>query len=107
MRALNAELEESGKTTGQKLVWSAVEQATLKAIASVVDRKCDLTRDYRKATGASARVAISAELRLLENHLARLLKQISTDAPAQTSNTFLKAQRAANTRWEREGAKSS
>jgi hypothetical protein len=45
------------------------------------------------------RVKMSAELRLLETSLARLLKSVSTDLPAEPSLRSQKAARAANARW--------
>ena len=43
---------------------------------------------------------ISAELRLTEASIARLLKQVSTDAPQPMSLRSVKAQRAARARWD-------
>lgn len=50
---------------------------------------------------------LSTELRLLEQSVARLLRQVKTDLPAAPSATTLKARRAANMRWERERAANS
>jgi hypothetical protein len=45
------------------------------------------------------RVKLSAELRLLEGSLARLLKQVKTDVPAPESQVTIQARRAAMKRW--------
>lgn len=99
LRALDAELAASSKRTGTTLVWTAADRAVLDAIAANIDRCVDLTADYQASTQPEVRVKLSAELRLLEGALARLLKQIHTDIPAPESQTTIKARRAANARW--------
>jgi hypothetical protein len=101
---LDAELAESGVAAGQTLVWSAAESAVIDAAASAVDRKVRFTRDLDKAETITARLAISVEIRLLEAHIARLLKQVRTDLPqAQRhglmSTTSRRASKAATSRW--------
>ena len=61
------------------MAWSAQDRELLALIASAIDRKCDLQRDYAQAVKATLRVKISAELRLTESHLERLLKGVKTD----------------------------
>lgn len=46
-------------------------------------------------------IKLSAELRLLEQSAARLLKQIKTDLPEPESSTTRRARSAANSRWDR------
>jgi hypothetical protein len=46
-------------------------------------------------------VKLSAELRLLESSIARLMKQVDMDMPVQQSPTSRKASKAARTRWNR------
>jgi uncharacterized protein YqeY len=102
LRELNAELTSASVCTGQQLLWSAAETQILELIASTIDRKCDLTRDYEQADTPALRVKLSGELRLLENSLARMLKQVQTEVPAPVSSVSRKAQKAATTRWDRE-----
>ena len=49
------------------------------------------------------RVKLSAELRLLEGSLARLLKQVKTDVPAPKSQVTIKARHAEMKRWHPDG----
>jgi uncharacterized protein YqeY len=107
LRELNAELTSTSVRTGQQLLWSADEAQILELIASTIDRKCDLTGDYEQADTPALRVKLSGELRLLENSLARLLKQVQTEVPAPMSSVSRKAQKAANTRWDRERARAA
>jgi hypothetical protein len=51
------------------------------------------------------KIKLATEIRLTEQAIARLYKQVSTDLPAPMSPTSLKAQRAANSRWDRERMK--
>ena len=48
------------------------------------------------------RLKISAEVRLLEQVVARLVQQVKTDVAPADSRTTVKARRAANRRWERD-----
>jgi hypothetical protein len=107
LRELNAELTATSNRTGQQLLWSAAETEILDLIASTIDRKVDLTRDYTEADTPVLRIKLSGELRLLENSLARLLKQVQTEVPAPMSSVSRKAQKAANTRWDRERARAA
>jgi hypothetical protein len=50
----------------------------------------------------SARIALSAELRLLESTLARLLESVKTDIGASESLRTISARRAARARWDRD-----
>lgn len=102
LRELNDELAASSERLGRTLSWTAAERAVLDAVAANVDRRADLTRAYDAADEAKVRVKLSAELRLLEGALARLLREVSTDVPSPESRTTIKARHAANTRWERE-----
>jgi hypothetical protein len=82
-------------------VWTAADRANLDALACNIDRRVDLGRDYEASTEPKVRVKLSAELRLLENAAARLLREIKTDPPQADSLTTIKARRAANVRWNR------
>jgi hypothetical protein len=101
-RELDAQLTSTAAATGRNLVWTAQDRELLALIASTIDRKCDLHKDYAAAIEAKTRVKISAELRLLETSVARLLKMVSTDVPAPMSLRSMKAQRAARARWDRD-----
>jgi hypothetical protein len=83
-------------------VWTAADRELLTMIADCIDRRVDLAEHYAKAVDVRSRVKLSAELRLLEASLARLLRQVQTDVPAPESQTTIKAQRAARARWDRE-----
>jgi hypothetical protein len=104
LAALEAELVEKsadhGLAVGEVLGWSAGEAAVLEMIADTVDRKADLSEQYRAAADdPRLRIKLSGELRLLESNVARLLKQIKTELPPAPSPTSQKAKRAADTRW--------
>lgn len=103
-RELDKELESAGKRAGRRLEWSAAERAVLDLISANFDRISDLKSAYATAveTGdVKVQIKLSTELRLLEQAAVRLLKQVKTDLPAQPSRTTVRAQNAANTRWER------
>lgn len=100
LRSLDAELEVKSRELGVPVLWTERERAILGLIASNSDRKCDLSDRYEEAEDTKTRLKLSAELRLLEAALARLLKQLDTE-PVQKSPRSVKAQRAANVRWAR------
>ncbi|MGO9382391.1 MAG: hypothetical protein ACLP4W_09910 [Mycobacterium sp.] len=102
-RELDKQLAKSAAASGRPLVWSAQETAILDLISTQIDRKFDLAADYALAGEMKTRVKISAELRLLEASIARLLKQISTETPRQMSRRSQKAQAAAFARWNNAG----
>jgi hypothetical protein len=104
---LDAELAEKSAALelvgDDRLYWSAAEEAVRELIACTVDRKLDLWRRYHATDDDKTRVKLSAEQRLLETSLARLLKSVNTDLPIETrpSVRSQKASRAANARWHR------
>jgi hypothetical protein len=103
LAALDAELSDSAKKAGRDLVWSAAEKQILGMIAEAVDRRVELSAAYEEAEPQSvAKVRLATEIRLTEQAVARLFKQISTEIAPPLSVTSLKAQRAANSRWNRE-----
>lgn len=99
LRELDSELAASSERTGTTLVWTAADRAVLDAVAANIDRRVDLTADYQSSTEPKVRVKLSAELRLLEGALARLLKEVKTDIPTPEPQATIKARRAANARW--------
>jgi hypothetical protein len=102
LAALDTELRVASERRGENLVWTASERVVLAAIAAVIDRKVWLARAYSRCDDdVKLRVKLSAELRLLESSLARMVKQITPDMPAATSLRSQKAQRAARARWDR------
>jgi hypothetical protein len=105
-RDLDKELAAAGLQSGQNLVWSAQEEVVLGLISDEIDRKETLLEAWREATDPKVQVKLSAEARLLEQSIARLLKLIKIDLPARDSNKTVKARRAANVRWDRENAAS-
>lgn len=107
LRELDKELAAASVELGQTLVWSTEERAVLAMIGAEIDRKVDLTNDYEAAQSPSARVTISAELRLLEAAIQRLLKQIHTDVPAAPAvSAPLSAASATASRAGAKGARS-
>lgn len=103
LRELDEELAASGVRAGQELTWDAADRALLALIAAALDRGTDLAADYRRAEDAKSRMQLSAELRLTEQAIARMLKQVKTDIPLPMSITSLKAQRASRARWDKRG----
>jgi hypothetical protein len=104
LAALDAELASEAKRTGRALVWTAADREVLALIADTIDRKVDLAVLYEATPDISPRVKLSAELRLLEGSLARLLKQLKIDVPAapvrEPSHVkSARASRAAKARW--------
>lgn len=78
----------------------------MERIACTLDRITDFQRDYEAAEDVKLRVQIGTEMRLHDSALTRLLKLISTDAPAEAvpeSRATLRARRAANLRWHPPG----
>jgi hypothetical protein len=105
--ALDSELAASAKATGRELVWSAQELDIIGMIGAAVDRRVELRAEYAQCSRQelAVKIKLAAELRLLEGSISRLHRQVSTEIPAALSITSLKAQRAANARWDRERMK--
>ncbi len=103
-RELDKELAASGAASGRNLVWSAAETQILDLISAAIDRKVDLSADYAAAADAKLRVKLSGEIRLLEAHIARLLKQVKTDLPQPMTRVSQKARNAALARWNKESS---
>ena len=86
--------------------WSARERALLGLICDQTDRKAQLYAEYECAADAKARVKLSAEIRLLEGSISRLLRGVETDVPAAPrryeSQASRRAQHAALQRWGRD-----
>jgi hypothetical protein len=105
LSSLDSELAENSAALGlledAPLVWSAAEEAVRESIARTVDRNVDLWHRYLASDDDKTRVKLSAELRLLETSLARLLKSVKTDLPVAPSIRSAKAAKAANARWSR------
>src|SRR5262245_43820461 len=102
LQELDAELADSSARAGTTLVWTAADRELLNLIADTIDRHADLAAHYANADEVKVRVTLSAEMRLLEGSLSRLLKQVQTDIPAPESQTTIKARRAAMVRWARD-----
>jgi hypothetical protein len=103
--ALNAELAEAAKAVGHELIWGAAEADVISMIAAEVDRRVELSAQYAACDNMNTRLKIATELRLLEQSIARLYRQVSTEGPAPQSVTSMKASRAAHSRWDRERMK--
>jgi hypothetical protein len=104
LRELDAELAAASAGVGTNLVWTAADRQLLSLIGDSIDRHVDLAAHYAAADDVKSRVKLSAEMRLLEGSLARLLRQVHTDIPKNESQTTLKARRAARARWDRRNA---
>ena len=108
LAALDEELAENaadhGLIAGEQFGLSAAEEVVRGLVADAIDRKVDLQGRYEASQDDTARVKLSGELRLLEQSIARLLKQVKTELPAAPSIRSQKASRAANARWRRGSA---
>ena len=104
LAGLDAELADNAELLGVSLEWSAAERALRELVADTVHRRADLLTMYRAADDAALRVKLSAELRLSETSLGRLLKQVSTKLAAPPSRKSQKAAAAAKARWDRTNA---
>jgi hypothetical protein len=96
---LDADLAANAEESGESVDWSAADWVVREAIASAIDRKVWLSEAYSAAADVMLRLKLSTELRLTEQAIARLLRQIKTELPEPMSRTSQKAQRAANMRW--------
>jgi DNA binding protein with HTH domain len=103
--ALNAELAEAARAVGHELVWSAAEADVIGMLAAGVDRRVELSAQYAACDNVNVKLKIATELRLLEQSIARLYRQVSTEVAAPRSITSMKASRAAHSRWDRERLK--
>jgi hypothetical protein len=102
LRELDRQLGQASVRHGVRLHWSAQERVVLAQISSILDRKSELFGLYSEAPDTKTKLKLSAELRLLEQAAARLVREIKSDLPsALASLRTTKAQRAANTRWAR------
>jgi hypothetical protein len=101
-RELDKELAATAAASGRTLVWSAADRKLLALLASAIDRECDLRDAYAVAVEPKLRIKLSAELRLLEASIARLLRAVKTDVPEPMSRRSQKAQMAARARWSRD-----
>jgi hypothetical protein len=104
LRELDSELAAVSERAGRSLVWTAADKELLALIADTIDRKVDLTVLYEATPDISPRVKLSAEIRLLEGSLARLLRMVRTDVPEvrQPEPSYVRsarASRAAKARW--------
>jgi hypothetical protein len=76
-------------------------------IASILDRKAEFLTLYEVAENLDDKLKLSAEMRLLEQAAARLIKDIKTDIPPAPSLRTIKARRAVRARWDRDDNASS
>lgn len=100
---LDAELKANAARLGATLKWTAAERAVLDLIADTIDRRQDLKRLFDEAEKVSAQLRLSAEMRLLDAQVSRLLKSVSTepDMSGPRSRRSQKASKAALSRWNR------
>jgi len=101
LRALNAEQRTARERSGLDIVWTSAEETIIAQICTVLDRKAELVELYDKARSVASKVRLSAEIRLLEQAAARLVRLVNPDVPERESP---RARRAAHARWDRDGA---
>lgn len=101
LRDLDKQLAASSEQSGRTLAWNAQERAILSQISSILDRKADFLELYQATEDVKAKLKISAEIRLLEQAAARLIRGITTEIPQPPSLQTIKARRAARARWDR------
>jgi hypothetical protein len=104
LRELDKELADASSRQGRNLVWSAQEATILGQIASLLDRKAEFSSLYDEAPDTKTKLKISAELRLIEQAVARLVRLVKTDLAQPESMTTVKARKAARRRWDRDAA---
>ena len=80
---LDADLARSATKLAKSLSWTAAEREVLKMIANTIDRQVDVACAYEACDRGDAKnpVRLSAEWRMLDAAVARLLKQVETDLP--------------------------
>jgi len=88
------------------LVWTAGDNQLREYIAAHVERRASLQVEYDGTEDNRLRIALSTELRLTEQSLARLIKQLLSALPTPEdekplSATSIKARKAARSRWDR------
>lgn len=104
LRALGDQLALVGQERGETLEWTPQERFALDLLAAEIDRSVDLAAMYDQCgDDVKLRVKLSAELRLLRQSTARMIREIKTELPARPSHRTTKARRAANARWHRGG----
>ncbi|BBY91339.1 hypothetical protein MGALJ_10080 [Mycobacterium gallinarum] len=103
-RDLDKELESVAHERGHTLVWSAQEQAVIGLICDQIDRKVEIFAAYEESSDPKVKVKLSGEMRLLEQSVARLLRQVKTDVPGPESQRTVAARRAVRARWDRGSA---
>lgn len=102
LRELDKELAAVSARTGITMRWSPQEEAVLTLIADQIDRKVELFGEYQLAVDAKDKARLSAEVRLLENSIARMLKTMHIDEPTPPryeSQATKHARTAAMKRW--------
>lgn len=103
---LDEELNAAANTIGTTLVWTAADNQLREYVAAHVDRRAILQAEYDSTEDNRLRIALSTELRLTEQSLARLIKQLLSGLPTPEdekppSATTIKARKAARARWDR------
>jgi hypothetical protein len=99
LASLTAEMAENSEELGEELEFPAAEQVALEMAMCAIDRKADLYARYHASDDDKLRVKLSAEIRLLEASVDRLLKRVNTDLPVAPSRVSQKASEAVNVRW--------
>jgi hypothetical protein len=102
-RDLQSELDAYAAANDVVLSWSVPEVAIIELIQDQIDRKVELSAAYEAAGDEKSRLKLSAEVRLLEGSIGRLLKLVNTQPrlPSRepVSRASSRGRRAANIRW--------
>jgi len=98
-RDLDKTLAEVAAASGRQLRWSPQELTIIALIMEQMDQKPDLKAVYAKTEDPMDRVKLSAELRLLQGSIERLLRRVEVKMPTPISRRSEKARAAANARW--------
>ena len=104
-RKLLAQFDEylaaASRRHGRKVDFTPAEAQILGQICDQIDRKSALKRQLAKPAELTLReqLGLSAEIRLLEASIERMLRHVKVEMPVEPSSRSKKAQKAANTRW--------
>ncbi|SPM34776.1 hypothetical protein RMCFA_4575, partial [Mycobacterium rhizamassiliense] len=99
LRSLDEQLALVGQEHGEALEWSPQERFQVDLLAAETDRTVDLAAMY-DACGddVKLRVKLSAELRLLRQSTARMIREIKTELPERPTPTALRIKGAGRQR---------
>jgi len=94
-----SQLAAASRRHGRTVAFTPAEAAAVGMICDQIDRKSQLKRMYCKAESVKDKIKLSAEVRLLEASIGRMLRGVKVDMPEAPSARSVKARKAANARW--------